>query len=91
MTLKVIHEATEIIRGEKYPIMGIVNQLLNKLEVTPTTKEDNSTLVKQIKGVIQKDIGQCCQCKYISNLLKEAMFLEHRFKEMPLLNRVKKQ
>ena len=70
--------------------MRIVNQLLKKLEVTPSTKEDNSTLVKQMKGLIQKDTGQCYQGKYISNLLKEAMFLECRFKEMPLLNRVNK-
>ena len=57
MTLKVFHDTTEIISGEKYPTIGIVNQLLKKLKVTLSTKEDNSTLVKQMKGVIQNDIG----------------------------------
>lgn len=60
-------------------------------KVTLTTKEDDSILVKQIKGVIQKDIAQCYQGEGIITLLKVAMFLEPRFKETPFLNRAEKQ
>ena len=91
VVLKAFHDATEIISGEKYPTIGIVKPLLKKLEVTLATKEDESSLVKQIKGVIQKDIGQRYQGEEISTLLKVAMFLEPRFKEMPFLNRAEKQ
>ena len=91
VVLKAFHDATEIISGEKYPTIGIVKPLQKKLEVTLVTKKDDSSLVKQIKGVIQKDIGQCYQNEEISTLLKVAMFLEPRFKEMPFLNRAEKQ
>ena len=90
VVLKAFHDATEIISGEKYPTIGIVKPLLKKLEVTLATREDDSSLVKQIKGVIQKDIGQRYQGEDISTLLKVAMFLEPRFKEMPFLNRAEK-
>ena len=65
--------------------------LLKKLEVTLATREYDSSSVKQIKGVIQKDIGQRYQSEDISTLLKVAMLLEPRFKEMPFLNRAEKQ
>ena len=91
VVLKAFHDATEIISGEKYPTIGIVRPLLKKIEVTLATKEDDSTLVKQIKGVIQKDIGQRYQDEDISTLLKVAMFLEPRFKEMLFLNGTEKQ
>ena len=91
VVLKAFHDATEIISGEKYPTIGIVKPLLKKLEATLATREDDSSLVKQIKGVIQEDIGQSYQGEDISTLLKMALFLEPRFKEMPFLNRAEKQ
>ena len=41
--------------------------------------------------MIQKDIARHYQGEEISTLLKVAMFLEPKFKEMPFLNRVEKQ
>ena len=56
MVLNVFHDVAETIIGEKYPTIEIVTLLLKKFEITSSTKEDNSTLVKQIKGVIQRII-----------------------------------
>ena len=63
MVLNVFHDVPEIIIGEKYPTIEIVTLLLKKLEITSSTKEDNSTLVKQIKGVIQRILGNAIGVK----------------------------
>ena len=81
VVIKAFHDATEIISGEKYPKIGIVKLLLKKFKVTLATREDDSSLVKQMKGVIQKDIGQRYQGEDISTLLKVAMFLKPRYKD----------
>ena len=57
VVLNVFHDVAEIIIGEKYLTIEIVTLLLKKFEITSSTKEDNSTLVKQIKGVIQRILG----------------------------------
>ena len=63
MVLNVSHDVAEIIIGEKYPTIEIVTLLLKKFEITSSTKEDNSTLVKQIKGVIQRILGNAIGVK----------------------------
>ena len=50
VVLKAFHDATEIISGEKYPTIGTVRPLLKKIESVLAIKENDSTLVKQIKG-----------------------------------------
>ena len=57
--LEMFHSATEIISGEKYPTLGIVQPLLHKLHVlshTLTESEDDTPLTKQIKEVIRNDL-----------------------------------
>ena len=63
MVLNVFHDVAEIIIGQKYPTIEIVTLLLKKFEITSSTKEDNSTLVKQIKGVIQRILGNAIGVK----------------------------
>ena len=63
MTLNAFHDVAEIIIGEKYPTIEIVKPLLKKFEITSSTKQDNSTSVKRIKGVIQRILGNAIGVK----------------------------
>ena len=58
VVLKAFHDATEIISGENYPMIGMVRPLLKKIEAILAIKENDGALVKQIKSEIQKDIGK---------------------------------
>jgi len=91
VVLKAFDDGTEIMSGEKYPTIGLVRPLLKKVEVILTDKEDDTTLVKQIKGAIKRDIDQRYLDDEISVVLTVAMFLEPRFKEMPFLTRREKE
>ena len=63
MVFNIFHDVAEIIIGEEYPTIEIVTLLLKKFKITSSTKEDNSTLVKQIKGVIQRILGNAIGVK----------------------------
>ena len=85
--LEVFHKATEIVSGEKYATIGIVQPLLQKLLYH--TLADNSTdkpLAKRIKAAIKEDLKSRYQDEHITSVLNIALYLDPRFKEMQPLN-----
>ena len=85
--LEVFHKATEIVSGEKYATIGIVQPLLQKLLYH--TLADNSTdkpLANRIKAAIKEDLKPRYQDEHITSVLNIALYLDPRFKEMQRLN-----
>ena len=78
--------ATEIISGEKYPTLGIVQPLLQKLLSRTLRKAvDDKPLTKRIKAVIGDDLRSQYQ-NDIKLKLYVAMYLDPRFKAMSFLD-----
>ena len=79
--LEVFHRVTEIVSGEKYATIGIVQPLLQKLlHHTLAESSSDKPLSKRIKKAIQEDLMSRYQDDHITLLLNMALYLDPRFK-----------
>ena len=85
--LDMFHSATEIVSGESYPTLGIVQPLLHKLLTqTLAASNDNQPLTKKIKEAIREDLLSHYQDNDIKSKLSLAMYLDPRFKALLFLD-----
>ncbi len=85
--LEIFQRATEIVSGEKYPTLGIVQPLLQKLLFhTLAESLSDKPLSKNIKEVIRKDLSSRYQGNDIKSMLYMAMYLDPRFKDMSFVD-----
>ena len=89
--LEMFHTPTEIISGEKYPTLGIVYPLLQKLLSHILAEPvDDKPLTRQIKKAIRNDLSSRYQDDDIKAKLHVAMNLDPRFKTMSFLDNTTK-
>ena len=89
--LKPFNDATEILSGDSYPTLGIVqpvfHQFLSKILVS---KPEDRDIVKKIKDTIRQNLSTRYQDEEIQTILLVAMYLDPRFKKAPMLTAEKK-
>ena len=89
--LKPFNDATEILSGDLYPTLGIVQPVFNRFlsEVLPSKPGDRD-IVKKIKDAIRQNLSTRYQEEEIETMLLVAMYLDPRFKKAPMLTAEKK-
>ena len=89
--LKPFNDATEILSGDLYPTIGIVQPVFHRFlsEILAAKSEDND-VVKKIKDAIRQNLSARYQEEGIKTLLDVAMYLDPRFKKAPMLTTEKK-
>ena len=84
--LKIFYQATEILSGELYPTIGIVFPILSHfLTVLLVSDCNDKDIAKEIQEKIKQDLITRYQNDEIENVLYISMYLDPRFKSLPLL------
>ena len=90
--LKHFYEATEILSGELYPTIGVVFPILNRfLTVLLVPDSNDNDVVMKVKGKIKQDLITRYQGDEIENVLHISMYLDPRFKLLPMLTEQQKR
>ena len=90
--LKHFYQATEILSGELYPTIGVVVPILNHfLTVLLISGNNNKDVAKKIKEKIKQDLITRYQSDEIENVLHISMYLDPRFKLLPMLTEEQKR
>ena len=89
--LKPFNDATEILSGDLYPTLGIVQPVFHQFlnEILPSKPEDKD-IVKKIKDAIRQNLSTRYQEEETETMLLVAMYLDPRFKKAPMLTADKK-
>ena len=89
--LKPFNDATEILSGDLYPTLGIVQPVFHQFlsEILPS-KPGDGDVVKKIKDAIRQNLSTRYQEEDIKTMLLVAMYLDPRFKKAPMLTAEKK-
>ena len=89
--LKPFNDATEILSGDLYPTLGIVQPVFHRFlnDVLPSKPGDRD-VVKKIKDAIRQNLSTRYQEEEIETILLLAMYLDPRFKKAPMLTAEKK-
>ena len=90
--LKHFYQATEILSGELYPTIGVVFPILNRfLTVLLISGSNDKDVAKKIKEKIKQDLITRYQSDEIENVLHISMYLDPRFKLLPMLTEEQKR
>ena len=90
--LKHFYQATEILSGELYPTIGVVFPILNRfLTVLLISGNNDKDVAKKIKEKIKQDLITRYQSDEIENVLHISMYLDPRFKLLPMLTEEQKR
>ena len=89
--LKPFNDATEILSGDLYPTLGIVQPVFHQfLSEILVSKPEDRDIVKKIKDAIRQNLSTRYQDEEIQTILLVAMYLDPRFKKAPMLTAEKK-
>ena len=89
--LKPFNDATEILSGDLYPALGIVQPVFYRfMSEVLTSKPEDRDVVKKIKDAIRQNLSTRYQEEQIETMLLVAMYLDPRFKKAPMLTAMKK-
>ena len=84
--LEHFYQATEIFSGELYPTIGVVFPILNHLlTVLLVTDSNDKDITKTIKEKIKQNLITRYRGGKIENILHVSMYLDPRFKQLPML------
>ena len=87
--LKHFYQATEILSEELYPTIGVVSPILNRfLTILLAEDEEDKDVTKKIKEKIKQDLTTRYQDGDIKNVLQISMYLDPRFKQLPMLTEI---
>ena len=90
--LKHFYRATEILSGELYPTIGVVFPILNHfLTVLLVSDNNDKDIAKKIKDKIKQDLIARYQGDDTENVLHISMYLDPRFKLLPMLTEQQKR
>ena len=90
--LKHFYQATEILSGELYPTIGVVFPILNRLlTVLLISGNNDKDVAKKMKEKIKQDLITRYQSDEIQNVLHISMYLDPRFKLLPVLTEEQKR
>ena len=89
--LKPFNDATEILSGDLYPTLGIVQPVFHQFlnEILPSKPEDKD-IVKKIKDAIRQNLSTRYQEEETETMLLVAMYLDPRFKRPQCLQQIRK-
>jgi len=84
--LKHFYDATEILSGELYLTIGVAFPILIHFSIflLPADEKDKD-ITKKIKEKIKQDLITRYQDDYVKNVLYISMYLDPRFKQLPML------
>ena len=86
------YDATKILSGELYPTIGVVFPILNRfLTVLLVSDSNDKDAAKKIKEKIKQDLVTRYQGDEIENVLHISMYLDPRFKALPMLTEQQKR
>ena len=89
--LKPFNNATEILSGDLYPTLGIVQPIFHRFlnEVLHSKPEDREVVIR-VKDAIRQNLATRYQEEEVETMLLVAMYLDPRFKKAPMLTVEKK-
>ena len=84
--LKPFNNATEILSGDIYPTLGIVQPVFHRfLNEVLSSKPGDKDFVKKVKDAIRQNLSTRYQEEEIETMLFVAMYLDPRFKKASML------